>query len=69
MTICDNDYNYYLVHGRLNPNPRANYPMQDHCQSCETKDGKLLRHPDLTIIITICKREWDSVRRNGRLKP
>ena len=70
MTLCDNDYRYYQDHGHLNPNPRENYPMQDHCESCRyNHDKHLLRHPDPTIIMTICVREYQFFKRNGRLDP
>ena len=48
---------------------RAKYPLEEHCQSCGKKDGKMYRHPDRTMVMTICQHEWEYLRRNGRLDP
>ena len=71
MIICKREWSSY---GVLNPTgvsrPAARlYPKQDHCESCGRKDGRLLRHPDPTTVMTIYIIDYNYYLRHGRLNP
>lgn len=41
--------------------------MADHCESCGTTEGLLLRHPNRDLHMIICTREYVQYKRTGNL--
>ena len=65
ITICKRKWPHYFLTGYLKPVATISYwKTADHCESCGTTEGKLVRHPDLTIRMTICKREYIHYKNN-----
>ena len=71
MTVCRREYNYYRAHGILKPEPsrRRLWKMADRCESCGEAGIPLCRHPDDSLRMTICRREYDYYQLYGHLKP
>ena len=70
MTICPREYAHYNKYGSLSPLPTLRHSEKaEHCESCGTTEGRMERHPDRTIRMTICSREYVHYSRYHCLAP
>ena len=68
MTICNREYMYYKRNGVLCPEGvLARWEKADHCESCGATDVPLVRHPNKSLKMTICLREYWYHQHNGIL--